>query len=785
MSLDPTMYIAAFHASATPLGFVDERRRWLEVNDALCALLGRDRAALVGADCLDLAHPEDADAIARAIASGDARPSEARWVGAAGATLHTHLAFAPLPGARGGMLRMINISELRASQQAELQRGERAAMQRAAMLELASAGGDELEAVLRRILRRDAQTLGVQRVSYWSLSPEKSALRCVLLYDSASDSTSAGAILESAAYPAYFAALADQPLIVVDDAHSDPRTCEFTASYLRPMGIGALLDVPVWTNGRLAGVLCHEHVGAARAWHNDEAEFATSVGHLVSLALETQARLTFEAALLRAKEIAEEATAAKSRFLANLSHEFRTPLNGVLGMTELALATPLDSDQRAFISTARGSALGLLALVEDLLDLSSIEAGRFALRERSFAPASLVAEAIAPLRGRAAAKGVALELLAEEGLPPLRGDADRLRQIVLNLVSNAVKFTHHGRVEVRLQAGERAGARLTLALTVRDSGIGIPPDMQGRIFEPFIQVDPAEARRSGGLGLGLSITAQLVAAMSGAMTVDSRPNAGSTFQVRLPFAVEVAAIPPEEPAPLAAPAWAAGRPRVAVVDDDPIGLQVSARLLTQLGCEVRAFASAEALLADPQLADLEIALTDIRLPGLDGLEALPALRARWGDRHVPVIALTAQAMPGDRDRLLAAGFDDYLCKPIVGRALATVLARWREPAEPGEAEPVPHEVIEVFEATLPERMTALEHAATRGALDELGALAHQLLGSLLVVNAGDRPVSSARALESSANAGDRAGSLQALAGLQVALAAVAHPRPPSSMEVPG
>jgi PAS domain S-box-containing protein len=369
--------------------------------------------------------------------------------------------------------------------------------------------------------------------------------------------------------------------------------------------------------------------------------------------LEETGRLAQEMA-----ERAEALSAAKGEFLANMSHEVRTPLNGILGMTDLALQTELADEQREYLELVKSSANALMTLVNDILDFSKYEAGKLAFESVEFSLRSVLQDLLRPLALRASRGGLSFESQVDQDVPDLLvGDPLRLGQIVQNLVGNAIKFTEAGKIEVGVRTDLAEGSKIVLRFAVADTGVGIAAEKQKTIFEPFTQADGSTTRKYGGTGLGLSIASGLAELMGGRMWLESNPGQGSTFYFTVAFEFPASAPPRQEHKRTM---------RILVAEDNSVNQRLAARLLEREGHNVAVAASGREALELLGKNEFDLVLMDVQMPDLDGVQATVQIREaeRGSGRRVPIVAMTAQTCEADRERCFQAGMDAYVTKPV-------------------------------------------------------------------------------------------------------------------------
>ncbi len=432
------------------------------------------------------------------------------------------------------------------------------------------------------------------------------------------------------------------------------------------------------------------------------------------------------AELEKAMQGALVASQAKSEFLANMSHELRTPMNGLLGMLDLVLDGPVIGEDRENVEIAQRCAYSLLGLLNDILDLSKIEAGRMLLERVPFPVRKVVEECLMPHTSSAQQKGIALSYeCAPDAAVRVAGDSLRLRQIVNNLVSNAIKFTESGSVRVIQTVARQPDHKLSLRIAVVDTGSGIPAEKLALIFEKFTQADSSITRKHGGTGLGLAITKKLAELHGGSIRVESEVGKGSRFIMEIPYDEIVEKVPSHTPQPVSASATQAAH--LLLVEDNPVNQRVVLAMLRKKGYSIEVANNGQEALEMLELSDREfdLVLMDVQMPVLDGLETTRAIRrdSRW--LRLPIIAMTAHAMIGDKERCLKAGMNGYLSKPVQAATLIAAIEKQLSGAK--EAEPVK---LVGAERDRTENMMPEEQAVARGVLQLFMQLAPERVRKL-------------------------------------------------------
>ena len=613
----------------------------------------------------------------------------------------------------------------------------------------------DLDAAIKLATETVAQTLDVERASAWLFNEGQSELVRLDLYRLHHDSHEKELIIKLKGYPDYFRVfqmLKEKRSHAANDAQTDPVTHGLTGRYLKPHGITSMLNAVMFLQSDIAGFVCAEHTGVQREWDEEEQAFLVSIADMVTLALETSQRQQVEIELKKHKhrleELVEERTAelleeirerkktekraeaatlAKSEFLANMSHEIRTPMNAVIGLTHLVLQTGLTGKQKDYLRKIQFSADILLGIVNDILDFSKVEAGKLTIESVNFDLEKVLNNVANLTVPKAAEKGIEILFSINDDIPPLLvGDPLRLQQVIANLTDNAIKFTEKGSIVIGVEKLETSGNRVKLKFSVRDTGIGLTQEQISALFKAFTQADASTTREYGGTGLGLAICRRLVEMQGGEISVESEPGKGSIFFFTLVYDISANKEADD-----------AGKKikdrdklnqirgaRILLVEDNEINQQVAVELLEQKGLIVDIAGDGKEAVEMVRMANkYDAVLMDIQMPVMGGFEATDRIRdlAQDPQSSIPIIAMTAHAMSGDREKSMEAGMNDHVTKPIDPDQLFSTLIKWIKPGVrgrgPGKRETVSDSTVGQAGADLPDTLPGIE---IKAALKRMG-----------------------------------------------------------------
>lgn len=571
-----------------------------------------------------------------------------------------------------------DISERKAMEEADKMRVTQMIKFQETLLNLTSMEIDlPLDEKLKVILVKCAEVVDVERCGIWFFNKDKEEIYPKIIYRKSENDTVSGRPIKKSPNSSYFKALENFHTIDAHDALIDPRTAELAEIYFKPLGITSTLDVAIRLGGKISGMICFEHIGEKRNWSYEVQVFSSSIAGIVALAIENFERLKAEKELhelnnelAKAKTAAEQSNAAKDVFLASMSHEIRTPLNAIIGFQQLLKETELSEEQQEIVTSIDFAGRNLLVIINDILDLSKIEAGKVEFVESEINVAVIIRSVIELFEQKVKEKNLKIIFYHDPTIPSgLLGDGARLSQILLNLIGNAVKFTEKGEIKVITHLLDVKGDYFNCLFEVEDTGIGIPKEKLVRIFERFTQADADTTRKYGGTGLGLTISRHLIELQGGTLMVKSEPGKGSVFSFKLKFkkvtdtnGIGIATPEsgmlnvPREVKPL----------RILLAEDTILNQNLILKVFQKTEHSVDIANNGVEAIEKVKLNNYDIILMDVQMPLLDGCQATEEIRKLKDPvkSKVPIVALTAFVSKSEEERYRKRGMDAYITKPF-------------------------------------------------------------------------------------------------------------------------
>jgi len=730
-------------------GAEEEQGKILEVNDAFTLMTGYSREEVLGERHSILSSGEhDADffqELYQTIKSGEVWKGEIQDQNKAGELIWTDATVVPIMDEDGKMKRYImvrtDITERKHQEQVREELLERHQIYQMILMALSTSGplysGDRKQGY-EEITQAVAEALQVDRVSIWHYDKKSQKMLLQDCYSVIEQNHTSEGEMSPHNHPHIWEKIVSRQVAKIDDA-TDYSCCKQPDSYCQKNGVHSMMVAPLYDKREISGAISVENLRDTKSWRSEEMTFLSYVSNIIPIVQVSAERAEAEEQLRVAVNLAEKASSAKGDFLATMSHELRTPLTAMIGYGEELLSTTLQMDQRQMAETMALSGKSLLSLVNDILDLSKIEADKLEIDHASFSMIEMIFEVEQLFSQRASIKGINFSVIREDSECEYLfiGDGRRISQILINLLGNAIKFTEYGEVTLTIKAEQKSRGQMICHFLVEDSGIGMSAEVVERLFQPFEQADNTISRRFGGTGLGLHISQRLSELMAGEVKVSSEIGKGSVFELIVPLEISNELAPKILSGTSVPKIITALRGSVLIAEDTPELQLLERRLVESTGASVEIAKDGNEVVTKALEAEYDLILMDMQMPGRDGIEATRMIRAM--SCETPIVALTANVMQHHRDQFQEAGVEGFLSKPIQREKLHQTLQRYLHPVEEEETESVKpkaiidemldDELITLFMESLTISKQEIELAIEQKQWKDLRLLVHKIKGT--------------------------------------------------------